>query len=293
MASSYGSRGGYEKVDGAAPGGDSSIQRRVTFGDGTGGPLRRRATQEGRDRALRMSQRRSLDGFYHETPTAVDEESTVAMNTPAKTVFLLINTMIGAGVLNVPHVFAETGIALGLLLFAATVWASVLGMVQLVQAAEKVGVCDYGELAEKTFGTRGKKFMDGVIFLGGCGALVSYFVTLLVLSRSSTYSLTHSSSTLLQRPFYQVWRAHLVLRDGGHAVLRAGGPRLRSGAVHELRVPAGGADAAGDHAGVHGALAVLYRTSTCSHDQLPAHLSACCYDCTRCGSSDTWRASPW
>ena len=89
MASAYGSGGGYEKVDGAAPG-DSNIQRRVTFGDGTGGPLRRRATQEGRERALRMSQRRSLDGFYHETPTAVDEESTVAMNTPAKTVFLLI-----------------------------------------------------------------------------------------------------------------------------------------------------------------------------------------------------------
>ena len=169
----------YQKVDGTDP----AIQRHVSFSAdaGSSNALRRRTTQEGRERALRLSQRRSLDGFYHETPIATDEEG-APLNTPGKTMFLLINTMIGAGVLNVPETFAQTGIALGLVLFCVTVWASVLGMVQLVQAADKVGVCDYGELAEKTFGVRGKKFMDFVIFLGGYGALISYFVTVGTLS---------------------------------------------------------------------------------------------------------------
>ena len=65
------------------------------------------------------------------------------------------------------QVFSETGIALGAALFAATTWATWLGMVLLVDAADARRVDDYGDLALVVFGARAKILMDFLIFAGG------------------------------------------------------------------------------------------------------------------------------
>mgnify|MGYP003332885673 CR=1 FL=1 len=42
------------------------------------------------------------------------------LNGPGRTVFLIVNTMIGAGILNMAQVFSKTGMALGPALFVLT-----------------------------------------------------------------------------------------------------------------------------------------------------------------------------
>ena len=66
-----------------------------------------------------------------------------------KTVFLIVNTMIGAGILNMPQVFAKSGLLLGLGMFAVTAWATWAGLVLLVRVGMETGIMDYGALSEK------------------------------------------------------------------------------------------------------------------------------------------------
>jgi hypothetical protein len=136
--------------------------------------LVRRITHR-RSIAHKLVKRRSVDGFYHGQP---DEDDEVDLNGAGNTIFLMVNTMIGAGILNMPEVFAHAGIGLGLAMFALTMWANWMGLVMLVRVGEAVGVLDYGALAEQMFGTRGKFAVDGMIVASGYGALLSYFITI-------------------------------------------------------------------------------------------------------------------
>jgi sodium-coupled neutral amino acid transporter 11 len=95
-----------------------------------------------------------------------------------KTVFLLVNTMIGAGILNMPQVFAKAGLGLGFGMFAGTAWATWAGLVLLVRAGEETGTMDYGALAEELFGSRMKSATDVLIAVSGFGSLIGYFIAI-------------------------------------------------------------------------------------------------------------------
>jgi hypothetical protein len=128
--------------------------------------------------ANKLVRRRSVDGFYHGQPVPESANDDVDLNGAGNTVFLMVNTMIGAGILNMPQVFSEAGLGLGLAMFTVTMWANWMGLVMLVRVGEEVDVLDYGALAEHTFGTKGKFAVDGMIVASGYGALLSYFITI-------------------------------------------------------------------------------------------------------------------
>mmetsp|Transcript_38002 Transcript_38002/g.48448 ORF Transcript_38002/g.48448 Transcript_38002/m.48448 type:complete len:487 (+) Transcript_38002:206-1666(+) len=94
------------------------------------------------------------------------------------TVFLLLNTMIGSGILNQPQVFSESGLVGGATLYlicCATVWVA---QQKLLQAGLKTGVMDYGKLAHECYGRAGSWTLDGMMVLGGFMAQCSYLTVI-------------------------------------------------------------------------------------------------------------------
>mmetsp|Transcript_2045 Transcript_2045/g.2747 ORF Transcript_2045/g.2747 Transcript_2045/m.2747 type:complete len:469 (+) Transcript_2045:1-1407(+) len=90
------------------------------------------------------------------------------------TVFLLLNSMIGSGVLNQPQVFSEAGLVGGLVLYIICCtflwWAQQL----LVQSGITAKQLDYAELLKHCFGKCGGIYMDASIVFGAMLSLSSY-----------------------------------------------------------------------------------------------------------------------
>lgn len=90
------------------------------------------------------------------------------------TVFLLLNTMIGSGILNQPEVFKEAGILGATVMFvisAVFIWT---GIVALIECGEEHKKLDYSELAKYAFPSWGELIIDAMIVLNNFGALLSY-----------------------------------------------------------------------------------------------------------------------
>lgn len=101
-------------------------------------------------------------------------ESHHSNNSTLMTSFLLLNAMIGSGILNQPQVFMNAGIVAGLIMFliaSVFIW---LGIVCLVESGVKSKIYDYSELAHFYFGELGEKIVDISIVIGNFGALLSY-----------------------------------------------------------------------------------------------------------------------
>jgi len=94
------------------------------------------------------------------------------------TIFLIINTMIGSGILNQGQVFAEAGIILTLVMYAVGVTCIWFGVQLLIQAAIAHKKFSYTELANHAFGRTGDVFTDGCVVLGNFGALLSYLTVI-------------------------------------------------------------------------------------------------------------------
>jgi hypothetical protein len=97
-------------------------------------------------------------------------------NTKAYVIFLLVDTMIGSGVLNQPQVFAESGVVgamITLSLCGGFVW---IGLVLLVECGNACGKFDYSDLAVHSFGFIGEGIVDSLIVLNNFGAVMSYMV---------------------------------------------------------------------------------------------------------------------
>lgn len=90
------------------------------------------------------------------------------------TVFLILNTMIGSGILNQPQVFMASGIFGALIIFALGSFFTWLGLVVLVDAGTSVKICHYSELAKFAMGRRGEWWADFFIVLYSFGGLMSY-----------------------------------------------------------------------------------------------------------------------
>lgn len=117
-----------------------------------------------------------------ETKSQVSDEAllTIAnhtikpVNSKFVTVFLILNTMIGSGILNQPQVFKDAGIFGALFLYISTSLFIALGLRMLVESGSRYNKSDYSSLANFAFGKIGGEVVDVAIIINCFGALMSY-----------------------------------------------------------------------------------------------------------------------
>lgn len=97
-------------------------------------------------------------------------------NSANLTIFLLLNTMIGSGILNQPYVFRESGIIGGLLGFLLASVATWYGLVLLTAAGIHVDVLEYSGLARRAFQKNGERLVDVAIIVLTFGAQLGYIL---------------------------------------------------------------------------------------------------------------------
>ena len=95
-------------------------------------------------------------------------------NSEIMTTFLMLNAMIGSGILNQPQVFQISGIGGALILFTIAAYFIWLSLIVLIECGISRGMYDYSELAKHLLGGRGETLVDVAIVLGNFGALISY-----------------------------------------------------------------------------------------------------------------------
>jgi solute carrier family 38 (sodium-coupled neutral amino acid transporter), member 11 len=105
---------------------------------------------------------------------AMKKEVPLGVNSKHRTIFLMLNTMIGSGILNQPQVFAHSGIFGAFILFILCGYFIWLGCVIILDVGLRLKVDSFQELMEKRFGKAGKVFLDLLIIIGNIGALMSY-----------------------------------------------------------------------------------------------------------------------
>ena len=123
-------------------------------------------------------------------------------NSVFSTVVLLLNAMIGSGLLVQPYAFRSAGvlgISLEYLIFSIlTYW----GVETLLTAAENRGVYDFGHLVVLSAGNYyGQLIYDLVILLGGLGSMLSYVfiiqsLSINIVSNFYSFSSTHELNAL-------------------------------------------------------------------------------------------------
>jgi sodium-coupled neutral amino acid transporter 11 len=97
-------------------------------------------------------------------------------NSAVLTTFLLLNTMIGSGILNQPYVFKQSGILGGLLGFFITTIATWTGLLCLTAAGVKENVLEYSGLAKKAFPEFGELMVDIAIIVLTFGSQLGYIL---------------------------------------------------------------------------------------------------------------------
>uniref|UniRef100_A0A6V2Y555 Amino acid transporter transmembrane domain-containing protein n=1 Tax=Heterosigma akashiwo TaxID=2829 RepID=A0A6V2Y555_HETAK len=102
-------------------------------------------------------------------------ESNAPENGIGGTMFLLLNTMIGSGILNQAQVFSEAGVIGTLLLYVAGGYTIHLGLELLIKAGVRSARLGFTELAHHAYGRRGDLLTDWTVILCNFGGLLSYF----------------------------------------------------------------------------------------------------------------------
>eukprot|EP00597_Dinobryon_sp_UTEXLB2267_P006404 CAMPEP_0170081818 /NCGR_PEP_ID=MMETSP0019_2-20121128/17587_1 /TAXON_ID=98059 /ORGANISM="Dinobryon sp., Strain UTEXLB2267" /LENGTH=453 /DNA_ID=CAMNT_0010296431 /DNA_START=97 /DNA_END=1459 /DNA_ORIENTATION=- len=97
-------------------------------------------------------------------------------NGPHLTTFLLLNTMIGSGILNQPYVFSQSGIAGGLFGFLVAGIGTWFGLVCLTAAGLHVNILEYSGLANFAFKQHGERIVDISIIIVTFGAQLGYIL---------------------------------------------------------------------------------------------------------------------
>jgi amino acid permease len=116
------------------------------------------------------------DKVEHVLPGVLQASHAPTQNSKPFIAFLLLNTMIGSGILNQPEVFLKAGIVGALSIFAVAgtfVW---IGLACLLACGIEFHKTDYSELSEFAFGVWGEKLVDIMIVLNNFGALLSYLI---------------------------------------------------------------------------------------------------------------------
>lgn len=97
-------------------------------------------------------------------------------NSAPLTTFLLLNTMIGSGILNQPFVFKQAGIIGGLVGFLITTIATWTGLLCLTAAGIQENVLEYSGLAKRAFNKNGELMVDTAIIVLTFGSQLGYIL---------------------------------------------------------------------------------------------------------------------
>lgn len=110
-------------------------------------------------------------------------------NSPVSTVILLLNSMIGSGILVQPFVFKESGIISAIVEYLIIGTLTYIGIDLLIRASDTSQKFEYSTLAVAALGEVGAILVDVSIVVGNAGALLSYILIIGSLMESvlSTY----------------------------------------------------------------------------------------------------------
>jgi sodium-coupled neutral amino acid transporter 11 len=97
-------------------------------------------------------------------------------NSAYLTSFLLLNTMIGSGILNQPFVFRESGILGGIIGFILAATGTWTGLLLLTAAGIKENVLEYSGLAHRAFDKNGELLVDVSIIVLTFGSQLGYIL---------------------------------------------------------------------------------------------------------------------
>ena len=143
-------------------------------------PLQIENHPEGKD--ITDSIPRHVGSIYEEESQKARESSFVgheielAKNSRTLAIFLMINTMIGSGVLNQPFVFASSGVVGALLGFSVASVSMWYALVLLTESGITTNTPDYSSLSKVAFGDMGEQVIDIAIIVNGFGAILSYIL---------------------------------------------------------------------------------------------------------------------
>jgi amino acid permease len=107
------------------------------------------------------------------TPLADGRSGTVL-----STIAVVINNLVGAGLLALPYTFYRASLVPGAAAMVATGLLNALSMLLLARSCELSGARSYRELAEFAFGKRAETFISAVMAVYTLGSCVSYIVLL-------------------------------------------------------------------------------------------------------------------
>lgn len=112
--------------------------------------------------------------MYHSTRISSKYHPKKPANSPTVTIFLLLNTMLGSGILNQPGVFAESGIIGGIVGYIIAGVASWYGLVVLTASGVHTNIFDFSAVANYAFGKTGETIVDISIVVLCFGAQLGY-----------------------------------------------------------------------------------------------------------------------
>jgi len=119
------------------------------------------------------------------------------------TVFNLVNSMMGAGILGLPFVFAETGVVLNLFLLVFVAALSDLTVWMLIYCLDATRETTYAGVAEVLYGRGLGLLIDFIIFSNNMGTMISYVIII--------GDLMPSFLVYVDMPLIPLDRTHIVL----------------------------------------------------------------------------------
>lgn len=173
----------------------------------------------------------------HKSPSWVNPdlpELPEEQNGPLGTFGQIVNTMVGSGILAMPSVLAQVGLAYttGMLIFFCTIVGA--SSLMMIDAGRKLGVMDYSLIVERSLGRRWRLANDLAVFVGLMGALTSYMNVIGSLgSRVAEYIQPHGWAVLNTYPGFMVVLVTAVIALEHEAVVRRTHVHIRfRGTVH-------------------------------------------------------------
>ena len=99
-----------------------------------------------------------------------------AQNSKWLTSFLLVNTMIGSGILNQPYVFMNSGIVGGLAGFIVASYMTWACVNMLTETGIHTNTPQYQGIARLAYGDNGEKCLDVCVIISCFGSLLGYII---------------------------------------------------------------------------------------------------------------------
>jgi amino acid permease len=155
-----------------------------------------------------------------------DDKVSEPSNSSFWTMFLLLNAMIGSGILAQAYVFYQAGWLAAAIEYLIIGFLTYTGASFLIEAAVKVNIYSYAELCEHALGSNGKILVEVSVIANNFGCLLSYLLIIGSLLHSVVESVvghsaawyTSSIALMLFVSIFIIWPLCLI-RVYGHLVV--------------------------------------------------------------------------